>query len=799
MPPFYVDVLLPLPTLRSRYTYIVQGSISEDELLHRLVCVTLGHGKVYTGIIVHIHQASPPDPNISYKPIITLLPYPPLPRSLVSLMSWTAWYYMCSEGDVFRAMIPTAYRPDGETLYCIDTSKDSVSDDLLTTLTSRLPTRFTLKQFKATHPSADFPLLLDLLRQGIIRVSDDQDIATPQVIRGWVVSLTFFADKSKRDLAKDHLRRSPSARRVFDQIESDIAQNSFTLQEAYPTTLTKLCKRYSTTLNIINKLKRLGVFETKHALAHTLTTSVDKAPEGQDHLSHALAHLENPLPIVLAHIPTSSLLHRVPFASISDCILSGGQVLLLCPTADALRTVAAELERTVSTSQVFHFHSETSAHRHNTAWYEALKGTPGVYIGLRKAVWLPLSILRLIIVIDEEHPAYRQFEPAPRFSAINVALVLGQLSSAPCVMTTATPSIERLLLAHEGKYTYLRLNSDHSTRQSIKIESISLKESFKKNKVRGRLLSFEALDALRETLQRGQKALVLHYRKGYSRYISCEECLKALECPQCKVTYRYFDTRQSIVCPLCGSHHAAPKSCPHCHSSALSFEGTGIERLKEEIDYLYPDAATAVIGEKDVQYDDIDIYLGSDYEIPLEVLRSVSLILITQFDLLMMKFDFKANEKAYRLLSYCQNEAPLLQSIIIQHLADKYNALEAFQKDSHTILFDYELQERAVVQYPPFSRMIDTYIESTDKRIAYHIAEQIVLAAHQDLPTLRVFGPAPLPIRKKGIQAGYKVTFMSALEENPHTLRQALHTLTQTVLHTHDTKGTRIYFDVDPL
>ncbi|WP_278833459.1 replication restart helicase PriA [Porphyromonas cangingivalis] len=805
MSPVYVEVLLPLPTQKCRYTYAVPVGMQSTELLYKLVCVSFGHGKVYSGLVVEVLSV-PPDPSINYKSIIEIYPYPPLPTFSISLLEWVAEYYICSQGEVLKAMIPAAYRPDGEAHYGVDEERlEASGDDNLLRALSALPKRFTLKQFKQTYPETTFKLLLELLHQGIIILSDEQGVAPrPKVIKGWGVSSSFLSDPSKLDHAREMLKRSRGAIRVFEQIVSvhDARLKSGDRDAdspLLPVALISLAERYGVGIAVIKKLRDLGVFEEQEVLLDMQQHMQIQEPLVGDDLSSSLKVQYPDAPIVLAHIEASNLSQRVPYALISETLRTGGQVLLLCPTQEALHELEPLLISYYSEHSLFPFHSNIPPYKRNNTWYEALQGTSGLYVGLRKAVWLPFRALKTVIILDEEHVGYRQFEPAPRFNALNVSLVLAKYCRAQAIMTTASPSVERQLLAHEGRYAYLNLPSREPDNDSATLQLISLKDSFKKNKVRGRLLSFEVLDALRENIQAGGKALLLLHRKGYARYVTCEDCGMTLECPQCNVTYRYFENNKNIVCPLCGHHDAVPHSCPDCGQTSLTFGGTGIERLAQEVRYIYPEVSTTVIGEEsEAEGMASDILLSSDYEIPRKILRALSLIVIVQFDLLTMKHDFRANERAYRLLCHCQNEASKLRKFIIQYLSEHQNALLAFQAKDYNLLFEHELQQRALVKYPPFSRMIDAYVESSDKRQAYDLATLFVDRAQQRTE-LSVFGPAPLPVRKKWVEAGYKLTFMIPIDEDLRAMRRYLEDLAGEILADKEARATRIYFDVDPL
>ncbi|MDO4770312.1 primosomal protein N' [Porphyromonas sp.] len=800
MPSLYADVLLPLSLRKCRYTYIVPKGMEQQELLYRLVSVSYGPGKVYSGLIVDL-SSTLPDPSIKYKPILNLHPYPSLPPSTWQLLSWMAEYYMCSEGEVFKAMIPAAYRPDGETHYTVNT--EGKEGNRLSEALKSLPKVFTLKQFKRNFPEVSFKDLSKLLQRGDIIVSETQELSSmPKVIKGWCVSTSLLSDVDRLEEIRKALGRSPKGLRVLEQIvenhktkgDSDLSH-----RDSIPMSLNALSEKYMVGIGVINKLRGHGVFEEKEMLLQSsIFSPIGISSDVVDELSDCLKDCFKDQKIVLAHLPGSSIHERIPYAFISDILKSGGQVLLLLPTQDVLQQLTPGLEANFSKDALFQFHSDIPVRDRNNTWYQTLNGKSGLYVGLRKAALLPFSKLRSVVVVDEEHTGYKQFEPAPRFNALNVALVLARLTQSTVVMTTATPSVDRQIFAKEGRYAYV---SVPMVKKGIDCEIVSLKESFEKNKVRGRLLSFELMDAIRETLHRGEQSLLLLHRKGYARSVICEECNIPIKCQKCKVPYRYFEHSKSIVCPFCGHHEPVPQTCPECGHESLTFEGTGVERLATEVAHIYPEAQIATITDKlsDVSQNlGADIILSSDNEVPRALLDRVSLIAIVQFDLLAMMHDFRANERAYRLLCQFENESPHLKKIVIQYLIDNQNALLAFRDKNYMQLFEHELQERFTVHYPPFSRMIDIYVESSDKKAAQDVSTNIVSHCRK-YEDLSVFGPAPRPNRKQWVEAGYKVSIMIPLTSDLGQIRQQLYEATDSALEKANNRNTRIYFDVDPI
>ncbi len=790
MPPLYVEVLLPLPFRKCRYTYLAQEGMDEKDLLHRLALVTFGQGKIYTGLIVSV-GATPREKISGYKTIIGVLPYHPLPDPTVQLIVWAADYYMCSEGDVLRSVVPASYRPDGDARYTM-AEMGKVSDSIA--ILAGLPRKFTLKDIRKLLGASAMETFAHLLSEGIVvRADETEDFSKPNTIRGWIVS-RLLDDEERVSEIQEHFRRSAAVSRVLAEIISTHKKGQVSKDEEIPVPLTTLADIYGVSLPVIRKLRDCGIF-VEHEVCRSSTTSAPPLLSSEDDTLSRLITQElstSSQRIILAHLEGTRLNERIPFSYIGNTIDQGGQVLLLFPTLDALHSTLVSFTK----GAVKEYHSGTSVSNRNKVWFQAMAGERGLFVGLRSAVWLPLSRLETIVIMDEESNGYRQYEPAPRFNALQVALMLSIFNRCVAVMSTATPSVERYLLAQDGKYRYIH-TTPHTPRK-VNPEMVSLKEGFKKNKVRGRLLSFELMDAIRQTQLSGGKSLLLFHRKGYARQVVCTECATPLVCPSCNISYRYFEGRNLLVCPLCGKNRQTPDVCPSCTNKSLTMEGTGIERLHEEVQRIYPDARVLMYdaaAEPSVMSG--DIILSSDMELPHTLLDQVSMIAFVQIDLLTTMPDFRANEVAYRLLCKCLNEASHLKTMIIQYLVPGQNVLEAVEKGSYTHLFEYEMNDRLLIGYPPFSRMIDIYIESEGKRSAFALAGQIA-SKLKAVGVDPVMGPAPLPVHKKMVDSGYKLTCMLPLD-TPAEMKVLIRDVTEAEMKDFYDKRCRVYFDVDPL
>lgn len=72
------------------------------------------------------------------------------------------------------------------------------------------------------------------------------------------------------------------------------------------------------------------------------------------------------------------------------------------------------------------------------------------------------------------------------------------------------------------------------------------------------LLAPQTEDALRETVARGEQAVVLLNRRGYAPLIYCLDCNRTLRCPHCEIGLTYHKGLEKLVCHYCGYSRPFP-------------------------------------------------------------------------------------------------------------------------------------------------------------------------------------------------------------------------------------------------
>jgi len=448
---------------------------------------------------------------------------------------------------------------------------------------------------------------------------------------------------------------------------------------------------------------------------------------------------------------------EVYFEAVAEAIKQGRQALILLPEI-ALTTRFLDRFAERFGNRPAEWHSAIAPRRRARTWEGIAKGEISAVAGARSALFLPFKDLALIVVDEEHDPAYKQ-EDGVHYHARDMAVVRGSLAQASVVLTSATPSIETENNARRGRYKRLQLSERFSGTEVPQLEAIDLK---KEGPRKGRWISPRLETAIRETVARGEQALLFLNRRGYAPLTLCRSCGLRMRCVNCDtwlVEHRY---RKRLVCHHCGFDMPPPQHCPKCET-ADSFVpiGPGVERLEEEIRTAFPEARTLVLSSdmsggverlraelEAVTNRDVDIVIGTQLVAKGHHFPGLALVGIIDADLGLNYGDPRAAERTFQLLHQVVGRAGresaggrgLLQTYQPEHPVMK--ALLAGDRDA---FYDSEIAAREEARLPPFGRMVAIIVSAKEGPAAEAHARK--LAAHAPLSDdVRLLGPAEAPL-----------------------------------------------------
>jgi len=394
------------------------------------------------------------------------------------------------------------------------------------------------------------------------------------------------------------------------------------------------------------------------------------------------------------------------------------------------------------------------------------------------------------VIVDEEHdPSYKQDE-TPRYHARDAALVRAKSAAAVVVLGTATPSMESLRNVTLGKLERLHLPSRVENRPLPEVELIDLRHAPRQKG--SALFGAELVAALRETLLRGQQAILFLNRRGFAQLVRCEDCGETILCPNCSLSLILHRSDGRLHCHHCEYAAAVPKACPKCESASLKPLGLGTERIEQETAMLFPEARILRMdsdslrrrGELERMLEGIrerryDIVIGTQILTKGHDFPHITLVAAVLADVALNLPDFRASERTFQILTQMAGRAGRGGDpgrVLIQTYKPDHHAL-VHVEDHNTMRFaEQELAVREATRTPPFSHLALLWVSSTDPGRGQRLAREVAGRAREaKVEGVTVEGPAEAAIKRLNRRYRWMILLRSASVARIHrTLRRTL-------------------------
>ncbi|HEX2943309.1 MAG TPA: primosomal protein N', partial [Rhodopila sp.] len=283
---------------------------------------------------------------------------------------------------------------------------------------------------------------------------------------------------------------------------------------------------------------------------------------------------------------------EVYLEAVAACLRAGRQALVMLPEIALSSQWTERFQRRFGVPPAV-WHSDLASRTRKITWQAVAEGQAPVVVGARSALFLPFPDLGLIAV-DEEHEAAFKQQDGVVYNARDMAVVRARLSNCPAVLVSATPSLETVANVESGRYAHLRLASRHGGASLPKVTLIDLRETPPE---RGRFLAPPLVEAVKQTLARGEQAMLFLNRRGYAPLTLCRVCGHRMQCPNCTAWLVEHRIRHQLLCHHCGHTIPIPPECPACGAAdSLTPVGPGIERITEEAAQVFPDARRMIMA-----------------------------------------------------------------------------------------------------------------------------------------------------------------------------------------------------------
>jgi primosomal protein N' (replication factor Y) len=436
-------------------------------------------------------------------------------------------------------------------------------------------------------------------------------------------------------------------------------------------------------------------------------------------------------------------------------VAAGGQAILLAPEiALATQTWQRLIDRL---PRVAVLHSGLTDAQRAFYWQQIRDGHASVIVGPRSAVFAPARKLGLVIVDEEHESSYKQ-DTVPRYHGRDVAVKRASLAGVPIILGSATPSMESLHNARQGRYELVQLPNRVRGLAMPRLHIVHLREDMERGRVEliGRTLTARMAAAL----DRGEQVILLMNRRGYASYVFCPKCDWMLECDQCIRPLVWHQATQLCICHHCNATASLPDRCPACGGKLLLF-GYGIQRVENELARKFPTGRVArmdsdtmtspkqfqkVLGE--FGSGEIDILLGTQMVAKGLDFPKVSLVGIASADTSLSIHDFRASERTFQLIVQVAGRAGRSDTpgeVVVQTLHPGEPAIEMARNHDYKAFAEMELQDRQAAGFPPFSRMVRFILTHARQGEAEASADRLGEILRQCIPASEatIIGPQP--------------------------------------------------------
>ncbi|WP_339833441.1 primosomal protein N' [uncultured Parvibaculum sp.] len=448
---------------------------------------------------------------------------------------------------------------------------------------------------------------------------------------------------------------------------------------------------------------------------------------------------------------------EVYFEAVAEALRRGRQVLILLPEIALTQQFLDRFEQRFGCRPA-EWHSDLSTRERARVWRGVAEGRARVVVGARSALFLPFAELGLIIVDEEHESAFKQ-EDGVAYHARDMAVVRASLGAFPIVLSSATPSLETVVNADQGRYRRLRLEARHGVAEMPQIEAIDMRRDPPE---RGHWLSPRLVIEMRRALEAGEQAMLFLNRRGYAPLTLCRTCGHRFECPQCSSWLVEHRFRRELACHHCGYTAPVPTSCPACgEEDALVACGPGVERIAEEVATLFPEARAAIVSSDNlrgpaahravfaaIEAREIDIIVGTQIVAKGHHFPWLTLVGVVDADLGLENGDLRAAERTFQLLQQVAGRAGRAERpgrVLLQTWMPEHGVMRALCSGDRDAFLAREAQARERVHLPPFGRLVGVVVASADAELARRTAREMARQVPRT-EAVSVLGPAPAPM-----------------------------------------------------
>lgn len=820
----YAEVLLPLP-LTGFFTYKVPDMMAEAIRPGCRVVVPFGRTKFYTGIVAGLTPRRPE--GFETKEISQLLDSEPIVRHpQMKFWEWIADYYLCSQGEVFRAAVPAGLKLESETVVEVNPDFEEDPGDrlgerdlLVMNAVRRVPKKATLAAVaRETGFRNTSAIVARLVERDALMVSENL-VERYKTRKIEMVEMAIErGDSAALHAAFDSVKGAPKQEKALLTL---IELSGFMRQgsDLCEVTRADLLDRSGVTSPIIIALENKGIVRrrkkevSRFAQVSKATMPMPELTDAQREARDAIIKSWGEKDITLLHGVTSSGKTEVYISLIDRMLRSGRQVLYLVPEIALTTQLTTRLQR-VFGPKVIIYHSRFSDSERVELWRRLLTThEPLVVLGARSALFMPFASLGMIIVDEEHESSFKQQDPAPRYNARDAAMVLAGMHGAKTLLGSATPAVDTYYKALTGRFGLVSLTERYGGSELPRVEIVDMAKARKKREVSG-AFSLQLRRLINDAASADRQTILFLNRRGFAPMARCKMCGYVPKCENCDVSLTYHHGIDRLVCHYCGTPYDLPRVCPACREPGLEIIGYGTERIEEEIAASFPDIPVARLDRDTTRNKDdyeriIDEFsagkdkmlVGTQMVTKGLDFGRVSVVGVINADATINQPDFRSAERAFNMLEQVAGRAGRRGDdgvVAIQTYTPSHPLFGFLVRHDYVGFYNHEIEERRLYNYPPFTRIINIYLKHREQG-RLHVLAGAYGRRLRELFGNRVFGPEEPHVAR--IKQMHIMRIMIKIETEA-SMKKVKHILRETYIEMDAARalnGAQVYYDVDPM
>lgn len=756
----FAEIIIPL-YLPQNYTWSVPDEWADVVQPGIRVEVAL-RNKKYTGIVKRLFHEPPK--GFEPKPVLNIIDEEPLIfAEQLKIWQWIADYYMCTEGEVMQAALPANFKLTSESVLIWNSDfpeedmQDLEDEEFVVAEALLIKKELRLSQVQELLDSSHvYPVIKKLIDQKVCFVWEELKQKYKEKKESYVLLQPQYNNEESLEKLLNDWNGAPKQMELllaylyFHQKEGEVIKSSLLNKAgASAAQLNALIKK-----NILRiekrSVDRLSLLEPQVHIDFELSAAQQEA------LDAIISSFEEKN-VSLLHGVTSSGKTQIYIKLLEHIIKIGKQALYMLPEIALTSQIIRRLQKHFG-GNIAIYHSKFNPNERVEIWNKIKSGEVKVLLGARSSLFLPFKDLGLIIVDEEHDTSYKQFEPAPKYHARDAAIYYATLFNAKVVLGSATPSVETYYNCKTEKYGLIELNERYGNVEMPDIEVIDLKsiprsqEADEKN-----LFSPQLKKAIVDSLEENKQVILFQNRRGYTPYLICNNCGWIPKCTDCDVTLTYHKNKNKLACHYCGKEYPLIQTCIACGSHNFKEKNFGTEKVEEAVLETFQGKNIArmdydtVRGKnahdiliKRFEQKSVDILIGTQMVVKGLDFEHVNLVGILDADGILNFTDFRVNERAFQLLEQVSGRAGRREQkglVIIQVSKTNHPVLQFVVKHDYKAFFNFEIENRKLFQYPPFTRLIQIVVKHKFKNIAEEAANIFVNGLNKQ-SKFSVTGPA---------------------------------------------------------